>query len=67
VVMMLAISDPDSVVHVLRKVISILEDEPALVKLIQAETRLEIWQAVCDHIRSIVDTISTSSSSEFHH
>jgi galactitol PTS system EIIA component len=67
IVMMLAISNPDSVVHVLRKVISILEDEPALLKIVHAATTTEIRQAVCEHIRSIVDTISTGTPPEFNH
>jgi galactitol PTS system EIIA component len=61
IVMMLAISDPESVVNVLRKVISILEDQPALLKLTHATSRDEIRQAVCDHIRAFVDTISMDS------
>lgn len=67
IVMMLAISDPKSVVHVLRKVISILEDMPALMRLAQATCPDEIRQAVCDHIKSFVDTISTETPPDFNH
>ena len=54
VVMMLAISDPKSVVDVLRKVISILEDKPALMQITRATQPDEIRQAVDNHIRSWV-------------
>jgi PTS system galactitol-specific IIA component len=67
IVMMLAISDPESVVNVLRKVISILEDQPALLRLTHAASRDEIRQAVCDHIRSFVDIISIDSPLDFNH
>jgi len=58
IVMMLAISDPKSVVTVLRKVISILEDEPALLILLNAKSKEEIRQVVYRHIRSMVDPSS---------
>jgi mannitol/fructose-specific phosphotransferase system IIA component (Ntr-type) len=67
IVMMLAISDPESVVNVLRKVISILEDQPALLRLTHAASRDEIRQAVRDHIRSFVDIISRDSPLDFNH
>jgi PTS system galactitol-specific IIA component len=67
IVMMLAISDPKSVVNVLRKVISILEDEPALLILLKATTKEEIKQAVYMHIRSMVDMSSKDKSVDFSH
>ncbi len=67
IVMMLAISDPKSVVKVLRKVISILEDQPALERLAQASHPDELRQALYDHIRAFVDTISTESPLDFNH
>ena len=67
IVMMLAISDPKSVVNVLRKVISILEDEPALSILLKATTKEEIKQAVYMHIDSVVDTSSKDKSVDFNH
>jgi len=67
IVMMLAISDPKSVVNVLRKVISILEDEPALFILLKATTKEEIKQAVYLHIGSMVDTSSKDKSVDFSH
>ena len=59
IVMMLAISDPKSVVNVLRKVISILENEPALRGLAAASSPGEVREIIFDHIKSLADKIST--------
>jgi PTS system galactitol-specific IIA component len=67
VVMMLAISDPKAVVHILRKVISILEDSEALTGLLGASSREEIKQIVRTHIQKMPDEISKESSTEISH
>ncbi len=67
VVMMLAISDPKAVVHVLRKVISILEDSEALTGLLGASSREEIKSIVRTHIQKLRDDTSTESSTEINH
>jgi PTS system galactitol-specific IIA component len=67
VVMMLAISDPKAVVHVLRKVISILEDSEALTGLRGASSREEIREIVHTHIQKMPDEISSESSAEISH
>lgn len=67
VVMMLAISDPKAVVHVLRKVISILEDVEALTGLLGASNREEIRKIVHTHIQKMPDEISRESSTEISH
>jgi len=67
VVMMLAISDPKAVVHVLRKVISILEDSEALTGLLGASSREEIRKIVYTHIQKMPDEISRESSTEISH
>ena len=67
IVMMLAISDPKSVVNVLRKVISILENEPALRGLAAASSAREVREIIFDHIKSLADKITTDGSAEFDH
>ena len=67
VVMMLAISDPKAVVHVLRKVISILEDTEALNGLLGASSREEIGRVVHAHIQRMPDQVSSESSAEISH
>ncbi len=67
VVMMLAISDPKAVVHVLSKVISILEDSEALTGLLGASSREEIRKIVHTHIQKMPDEISKESSAEISH
>lgn len=51
VVMMLAVSDPKMVVPVLRKVLSILEDEKALHALGRVKSRQEVREIVEAHIQ----------------
>ncbi len=53
VVMMLAISDPKMVVHVLRKVISILEDEQALQAFEKVSSKQEVRAIVEAHIQKM--------------
>lgn len=67
VVMMLAISDPKAVVHVLRKVISILEDSEALTGLLGASSREEIRRIVHTHIQKMRDDAITEPSTEINH
>ncbi len=67
VVMMLAISDPKAVVHVLRKVISILEDGEALTGLLGASSREEVREIVYAHIQKMPDEISEESSTVISH
>jgi len=55
VVMMLAISDPKKVVDTLRKVISVLENEVTIEKLVKATTKLEIQSAFNEHMSNISD------------
>lgn len=64
VVMMLAINDPKAVVHVLRKVISILEDGEALAGLLGASSREEIRGIVHTHIQKMQDDTLKESSTE---
>ncbi len=52
VVMMLAVADPKKVVPVLRKVISIVEDQTAIEELISAVTKQQAMQIVISHIKS---------------
>ncbi len=67
VVMMLAISDPKAVVHVLRKVISILEDSEALTGLLGASSQEEIRRIVHTHIQKMASDTSEESSAEINH
>lgn len=67
IVMMLAISDPKAVVHVLRKVISILEDEAALQGLSSASTRQEVRNIIHADIQRMADKIPDESSAEISH
>ncbi len=67
VVMMLAISDPKAVVHVLRKIISILEDNEALTGLLGASSREEIRRIVHTHIQKMAVDTSEESSTEIDH
>ncbi len=67
VVMMLAISDPKAVVHVLRKVISILEDSEALTGLLGASSQEEIRRIVHTHIQKMVGETSEESRAEINH
>ena len=67
VVMMLAIRDPKAVVHVLRKVISILEDGEALTGLLGARSRGEIRQIVQTHIQKMTDEVGQEASTEISH
>ena len=53
IVLMLAIHDPKLVVHILRKVIFILEDDDALKKMRFAKTRSEIKDIMFNHIHSL--------------
>jgi len=55
VVMMLAISDPKQVVGTLVKVISILENEVTIDKLVKATTKNEIYNAFTEHMNMISD------------
>ena len=52
VVMMLAVSDPKMVVHVLRKVLSILEDEEALHAFRKVRSRQEVREIVETHVQN---------------
>lgn len=56
VVMMLAISDPEMVIDTLTKVISILEYEATIEKIINATAKQEIQEAVSNHIHKIRET-----------
>ena len=67
IVMMLAISDPKAVVRVLRSVISILENEPALQALTKATRSQEIKQIVGDHIRSMAQILSPETATGLNH
>jgi hypothetical protein len=64
---MLAISDPKAVVHVLRKVISILEDGEALTGLLGARSQEEIRLIVQTHIQKMTDEVGQESSTEISH
>jgi|LSQX01.2.fsa_nt_gb PTS system galactitol-specific IIA component len=52
VVMMLAVSDPQKVIPVLTKVISIVEDEDAVKELIASTSKEHAKELVVNHIRS---------------
>ena len=67
VVMILAIREPKAVVHVLRKVISILEDSEALTGLLGATSREEIRIIIHTHIQKMPDDISMESSADISH
>ncbi len=67
VVMMLAISDPKAVVHVLRKVISILEDREALTGLLGASSQERVRQIVQAHIEKMSSENPKESSAEISH
>ncbi len=67
VVMMLAVSDPKAVVVVLRRVISILEDEQALRGLIAAATPQEVRDIVQEHIQRMAEEIPADSNLEVGH
>lgn len=60
VILMMAVSDPKKVIDTLTKVISILEDKPAMDKIIQAEKKEDIQQAVKDHIEWITEQMAGS-------
>jgi len=53
IVIMLAVHDAKLVIPVLRKVIFILEDDEALLKMKNAATKTEIKNAMVDHIQSL--------------
>jgi PTS system galactitol-specific IIA component len=53
IVMMLAVNDPKQVVNTLVKVISILENEVTIEKLVKATTSVEIFDAFNEHIRMV--------------
>lgn len=55
--MMLAIKDPDAVVTVLQKVVSLLKDEPILKKIKYARTAGTIKRALDHHIEHFVDEL----------
>jgi PTS system galactitol-specific IIA component len=67
IVMMLAISDPAAVVRVLRSVISILENEPALQALTLAGSEQEIKEIVGDHIRTVASRFSSEATTALNH
>lgn len=53
IVIMLAVHDAKLVIPVLRKVIFILEDDEALLKIKNASTKTEIKNAMVEHIQSL--------------
>jgi galactitol PTS system EIIA component len=53
IVLMLAIHDPKQVVNVLRKVIFVIEDDEALIKLQAAKTKKEIKEIMQAHILAL--------------
>jgi len=55
VILMLAILNPKQVVHILRKVIFILEDDDALKKMQSAKTKSEIKDIMFNHIHSLTE------------
>lgn len=57
IVMMLAIKDPDAVVTVLQKVVSLLKDEPILKRIKYARTAGTIKRALDHHIEHFVDEL----------
>lgn len=52
IVMMLAVSDKNKVMDTLTKVISILENDATIKKLINASTEVEVQDAFLEHLRS---------------
>jgi PTS system galactitol-specific IIA component len=67
VVMMLAVSDPKSVIPVLRSVLFILEKSEALDALTKATSQLEIKKVVQNHIQSMAGLLSSEAASENMH
>jgi len=63
-VMMLAVSDPKSVMPVLRSVLFILENREALEALANATSKLEIRQVIQNHIQSMASLLSSEAASE---
>lgn len=53
VVMMLAVSDPNKVVETLTTIISILENESKIDKILKAKSKEEIFKAVHEHMEEI--------------
>lgn len=53
IVIMLAIHDAKLVIPVLRKIIFILEDDEALLKMKNAKTKTEIKEAMVNHIQAL--------------
>jgi len=65
IVMMLAISDPKKVIESLTKVLSILENETAIDKIMRAATRQEIQEAFSAHIRHITEQRAANPGNSF--
>ena len=61
IVIMLAISDPAAVVHVLRSVISIAENEPTLQAIRRAGSPQEVKELIYAHIRATVTKMDRQS------
>ena len=55
IVMMLAVSDKNKVMETLTKVISILENDATIKKLVNASTEDEVQEAFLEHMNSIKD------------
>lgn len=53
IIMMLSIHEPDLVVRILRKVISILENDQAMKNLRSAKSKTKIKTIILDHVRSL--------------
>lgn len=53
IIMMLAVSDPNKVVETLTTIISILENQAKIDKILKAESKEEIYEAVREHMKEI--------------
>jgi len=60
VVIMLAVSDPGQVISTLTKVVSILEYQSTIDRIISSKTTTEIQAAVSDHIRMVTELNSST-------
>ncbi|NTW09143.1 MAG: PTS sugar transporter subunit IIA [Anaerolineaceae bacterium] len=54
IVMMLAVSDPNKVVETLTTIISILENGEKIDKILAANSKVEIFNAVHEHMKEII-------------
>jgi galactitol PTS system EIIA component len=61
VVIMLAVSDPGSMVNVLRSVISIAQNEPVLLAVHKAQSEKEVVNLIDQHIRTTIGKMKAQS------